>query len=55
MKKMGGCHLQGHIKDPNNTRVEQISRRQRRMEASSKECQGPEGVAVPWMDGWVDG
>jgi hypothetical protein len=33
---MGGHHPDGHITDPRNTRMEEISRRQRRTEAASE-------------------
>ena len=45
--KMGGRRLAGHTADPWNTRVEETSRRQRRMEASSEGGQGPEGAVAP--------
>jgi len=47
---MGGCHLEGHITDPRNKRIEEMNRRQRRMEMSSDEGQGPEGAVVPQME-----
>jgi hypothetical protein len=50
--KMGGHRLVGHITDPRNTRMEETSRRERRMTASSKGSQGPEGTVVPQMDDW---
>jgi hypothetical protein len=31
--KKGECRLEGHITDPRNTRIEETSRTQRRMEA----------------------
>jgi hypothetical protein len=40
--KMGGHHLQRQITDPSNTRMEEKSRRQRRMEESSEGGQCPE-------------
>jgi hypothetical protein len=39
--KVGGCP-EGHITDPWNKRVEEMSRRQRRMEASFWGGQGPD-------------
>ena len=47
---MGVQHLEGHITDPRNKRLEETSRRQRRREASSEEYQGPEGAVAPWME-----
>ena len=43
---MGGRHPDGHVTDPRNKRLEQMSRRQRRMEASSEEDHGPEGAVA---------
>jgi hypothetical protein len=39
--------------DPRNTRVEEMSLGQRRMEASSEGGQGSEWAVVPYMDGWT--
>ena len=39
---MEGGRLEGHIMDPRNKRMEETSRRQGRMEASSEGGQGPE-------------
>ena len=44
--KMEGHHLEGHITDPRVMRMEEMSRRQRRMEAISERGQGPEGVVA---------
>jgi len=44
---MGGRRLEGHTADPRNTRVEEMSRRQTRMEASFEGDQGPKGAVVP--------
>jgi hypothetical protein len=54
---MGGHHLKGHITDPRNIgildtnrrqrRMEEMSRRPRRIKASSEEGQGPEGTVAP--------
>jgi hypothetical protein len=49
-KKMGGCRPEGHVTDPGNTTMEETSRRQRRMEASSERGQGPEGAVAPHME-----
>ena len=38
---------EGHIIDPRHSRMEETSRRQRRMEASSEGGQGPEVAAAP--------
>jgi hypothetical protein len=46
-KKRGGPRLDGHITDPRNKRMEETSRRQGRMEASSKGGQGTEGAVTP--------
>jgi len=48
--KRGGHHLERRITDPRNTRTEEKSRRQRRMEQSSEGGQGPEGAAAPSME-----
>ena len=52
---MGERCPEGPITDPRNTRMEETSRRQRGMEASSEGGQGPEGAVATWMDGWMDG
>jgi hypothetical protein len=36
-------------------RMEEKSRRQRRMEASCEGGQGPEGAVAPWIGEWVGG
>jgi len=43
---MGRHHLEGHITDPRNTRMEETSRRQR-MQVSFEGGQGPEGAVLP--------
>jgi hypothetical protein len=52
MNKMGGRRLDGYIRGPRNTRMEETSRRQRIMETSSERGQGSEGAVAPSMDGW---
>ena len=52
--KMGGRRSEGHVTDHRNKRMEETSGRQRRMEASSREANTPEGAVTPWMDGWMD-
>ena len=47
---MGVCHLEGCITDPRNKRMKGTSRRQRRREASSEGCQGPEWAVAPLME-----
>ena len=47
---MGVHHLEGHITDPRNKRLEETSRRQRRWEASSEGCQGPEWAVATSME-----
>jgi len=47
---MGGRRLEGNLTDPRNVRMEETSRRLRRMEASSEGSRGPEGVVVPSME-----
>jgi len=47
---MGGHHLEGHITDTRNTRMEETSRRERRMKASSEGGLGPERAVMPQMD-----
>jgi len=44
---MGGCCPKGHITDPRNKRMEEMSRRQRRIVAFSGGGQGPGGAVVP--------
>jgi hypothetical protein len=44
--KMEGCCPEGQITDPQITRMEETSGRQRRMEASSEGRQCPEGTVV---------
>jgi hypothetical protein len=43
------------ITGPSNTRMEETSRKQGRMEASSEGGPGPEGAAAPYMDRRMDG
>jgi len=38
-----------HVTDPRNTKMEETSRRQRRMDVSSYEVQDPEGAVAPYM------
>lgn len=38
---------EGHVMDSRNARLEETSRRQRRMETSYEEGRGPEGAVVP--------
>jgi len=45
--KMGVRRPEGHVTDLRNKRMEGTSRRPRRMEASSKGGQGPEGAVAP--------
>ena len=49
---MGGRRSEGHMINPRNTRMEETSIRQGRMEASCEGGQGPEGAVAPWVDGW---
>jgi hypothetical protein len=44
---MVGYHLEGHIKDPRNKRIEEMNRRQRRMEVFSEGPQETEGAVAP--------
>jgi hypothetical protein len=48
---MGQCRPDGHITVPRNTRMQETSRRQRRMEASLEGGQGTEGAVAPQTDG----
>jgi hypothetical protein len=48
----GRCRPEGHITDHRRKRMEETSRRQRIMEASSEGGQGPERAATPY--GWTD-
>jgi hypothetical protein len=45
--KKEGRRPEEHITGPNNTRMEETSRRQRRMEESFEGGQGPEGALLP--------
>ena len=47
---MGGRRLEGHITDPRNERIEETSRKQRRMQTSSEGGQAPEGAVAPPME-----
>ena len=47
---MGGRHPEGCVTDPRNMRMEEMSRRQRRMETSSEVGQGPEGAVGSRVD-----
>ena len=47
---MMGVSPEGRITDLWNTRVEEMSRRQRRMEVSSEGGQGAEGAVAPLME-----
>ena len=47
---MGGRRPEGHVTDPENSRMEETSRRQRRMEASSERGQDPEGAVAPSIE-----
>jgi len=48
-KKKGGSRPEGHITDPRNTRKEEMSRRQRRVEVSSEGGKCPEGDVAPYL------
>jgi hypothetical protein len=48
MKKMGGRYPEGH--STRNAKMEETSRRQRKMEAFFEGVQGPEGTVAPWME-----
>jgi len=41
------------LKDPRNKMMEETSRRNRRMEASADEGQGPEVAVAPYMGGYI--
>jgi len=47
---MGGRCPEEHITDHRSKRMKEMSRRQRRMEASSEGGQGPEGAVAPKMN-----
>ena len=49
---MGRHHLEGHITDPRNTRMEETSRKERKMMVSSERGQGPEWAVVSQVDDW---
>jgi len=44
---MVGHHPEGNVTDPRSMRMEETSRRQRRVEVSSEGGQGPEGAVAP--------
>jgi hypothetical protein len=44
--KVGGCCPEGHITDPWKKKMEEMSRRQRRMEASFQGGQDPDGTVA---------
>jgi len=46
-KNKGGHHPEGHLTYPRNTRTEEMSRGQRRMEVSSEGGKCPEGALAP--------
>jgi len=48
---MGGHRPEGYSTDPRNRRMEETSRRQGRMEASSDGGHGPKGAVVPYREG----
>jgi len=50
---MEGRRLEGHIRDPDKSRMEETCRRQGRIKPFSEGGQGPSGTAAQWMDGWV--
>jgi len=50
---VGGHHPEENITDPRNMRMEDMSRRQRRMKVSSEGRQGTDGAVAPEMDGWM--
>jgi len=45
--RMGGHHLEGHIRDLRNTMTEDTRTGQRRMKVSFEGGQGPQGAIVP--------
>jgi len=47
---MEGRRLEGNVTDPRNARMEDTSRRLRRMDAPSEGSRGPEGAVVPSME-----
>jgi hypothetical protein len=47
---MGGHRPEGNTTDPKNTRMEEMRRRCRRIDASSEGGWGPEGVVVPQIE-----
>ena len=47
---MGGSCPESGIKDPTNTKMEETSWGQRRIEAAFEGAQGPEGAVAPYMD-----
>ena len=44
---MEGCRPEGHVTDPMIKKMNETSRRQRRMEVSSEGGQGPDGAVAP--------
>jgi len=49
---MGGSSLDKHITDTRIKMMEETSKGQSRMEASSEGGKGPEGAVEPYTDGW---
>jgi hypothetical protein len=47
---MEGCRPEGNVKDPGNTRIEEMSRRREERRRLLRRGQGPEGSVAPSME-----
>ena len=52
--KMGGRRPEKRSTDVTNTRMEERSRRRKRMVGHFERGQDPEGAVAPHVDGWTD-
>ena len=52
--KMGERRPEEHSTDPKKTRMQERSRKRKRMEPHFERGQGPEGAVAPHVEGWSD-